>query len=66
MAEEEGRLSGKEGRQGSGGQNRVAGRVRWRAGSGDWQGGEAGQVVGGDGSSEKRIFWSEHSYVEFT
>ena len=37
------------------GQNRVAGRVRWRAGSGDWQGGEEGLVVGaleGGGSSE--------------
>ena len=47
------RLSWKAGRQGGvaagwgGGPGRVAGRVRWLAGSGDWPGGKAGQVIGG-------------------
>ena len=48
------------------------GRVGWRTGSGSVPGRVAGRVrrragwSEGDGSSEKRIFWSEHSYVEYS
>ena len=50
MAEEavlEGRQTGWVAAGWGGGPGRVAGRVRCLAGSGDWTGGKAGQVVGG-------------------